>query len=152
MKTNFINRNLISALLCATALGCFAGPLVYAPVNPTFGGNPGNASGLLANANAQNIYTAPVATGPALTPLQKFNQSLLNSVLSKLNSKLLGELFNSDGTLTVGSTIQSGNYEIKVTLADQATCNCPVGSVVLTTRDVTIAGSETSIIVGSQTN
>jgi curli production assembly/transport component CsgF len=135
-----------------TALSCLAGPLVYTPVNPTFGGNPNNAPGLLAIANAQNTFTAPVVTAPVKTALQKFNDSLLNSVLSKINSAYMKDLFNSDGTLTVGSIIQSGNFEIKVTLADQATCNCPVGSVVLTTRDVTIPGSEASIIVGSLTN
>lgn len=152
MTTPFFTRQLLPLVLCLVSLTCSADQLVYTPVNPTFGGNPNNAAGLLAIANAQNDYKAPVAPSTSstpLTPLQKFNQTLLNSVLSKLNSKLLGDLFTPDGNLTVGSTILAGNYEIKVTLADQATCNCPVGALLLTTRDVTIPGSVTSVVIGS---
>ena len=150
MKTLLLTRRLLSFVLCLATLTCAADQLIYTPVNPTFGGNPNNAPGLLAIANAQNDYKAPVPEVVVLTPLQKFNQSLLNSVLARLNTKLLGDLFSGDkGSLAVGSTIQSGNYEVKVTLADQATCNCPAGSLLLTTRDVTIPGSATSIVVGS---
>ena len=149
MKPISVKHELLGLALCLASLGCAADQLVYTPVNPTFGGNPNNASGLLAIANAQNDFKAPVVAAAQLTPLQKFNQSLLNSVLNKLNSNLLGNLFNSDGTLIAGNVIRSGNYEIAVTTADQATCGCPVGSLTLTTRDVTIPGSSTSIIIGS---
>ena len=150
MKILFLTHKLVLFALCLASLSCAADQLIYTPVNPTFGGNPNNAPGLLAIANAQNDFKAPVPEVVVLTPLQKFNQSLLNSVLSRLNTKLLGELFSGDnGSLAVGSTIQSGNYEIKVSLADQTTCGCPVGSLLLTTRDVTIPGSGTSIVVGA---
>jgi curli production assembly/transport component CsgF len=151
MKPLLHHLRLLPLALCLVSLGCAADQLVYTPVNPTFGGNPNNAAGLLAIANAQNDYKAPVADTTALTPLQKFNQTLLNSVLGKLNTNLLGDLFNKDGSLSAGNEIRSGNYQITIASASTADCGgtCPTGSLVLITQDVTIPGSSTRIVIGS---
>lgn len=45
-----------AALLCASPV--LSEDLVYTPVNPAFGGNPGNTSHLMATANAQRDATA----------------------------------------------------------------------------------------------
>ena len=45
-------------LLGATQAG--ATELVYYPINPSFGGNPNNAPGLMSIAQAQNGFKAPV--------------------------------------------------------------------------------------------
>lgn len=94
-------------LLSAFAIACAlqAGPscateLVYTPINPTFGGNPNNAPGLLAQANAQNKYKAPVKSD-----LDAFNDNLQKAILSRLSSQALTNLFGK------GSTLAPGNYD-----------------------------------------
>ena len=94
---------LVSAFAIACALQ--AGPscateLVYTPINPTFGGNPNNAPGLLAQANAQNKYKAPVKSD-----LDAFNDNLQKAILSRLSSQALTSLFGK------GSTLAPGNYD-----------------------------------------
>jgi curli production assembly/transport component CsgF len=140
------------ALLMLASFSCHADQLIYTPVNPTFGGNPNNAAGLLAIANAQNSTKAPTTpTTPTAkqTPLEKFNAALLNAVLARVNTNLVNDLVKANGDLIENSKIQSGNYEISVVKGDASTCNGVVGCLVLQTRDVTIPGSSTSIVVGT---
>jgi len=154
MTKKSIARILLPILLVVGSLPATADQLVYTPVNPTFGGNPNNASGLMAIANAQNDFKAPAIVSPktpALTPLERFNQNLLNAILAKLNNTSVNNLFDSNGNLTVGNTIRSGNYQISVDQATTADCGgpCPAGSVVLVTQDVSIPGSATRIVIGT---
>lgn len=89
--------------------GVSATELVYAPVNPTFGGNPNNAPGLLANAQAQNHFKAPVNSA-----LQNFNNNLQNAILSRLSSQALLLMFGKNSALVPGD-YDTANYAIKVT-------------------------------------
>ena len=87
---------LVSAFAIACALQ--AGPscateLVYTPINPSFGGNPNNAPGLLAQANAQNKFKAPVKSD-----LDAFNDNLQKAILSRLSSQALTNLFGKGST------------------------------------------------------
>ena len=85
--------------------------MVYAPVNPSFGGNPNNAPGLMSIAQAQNGFTAP-----ALTPIQSFNLSLQRAILSRLTSQTLTTMFGADNTLSpTVKDIQTVGYSIKIT-------------------------------------
>ncbi|MBC7156547.1 MAG: hypothetical protein H5U20_03415, partial [Rhodobacteraceae bacterium] len=45
-------------VVVVAAAPAIAGDLVYQPVNPSFGGNPGNSGHLLSIANAQRRATA----------------------------------------------------------------------------------------------
>jgi len=107
----FLDRCVRVACLLALSLSApaWATELVYTPVNPSFGGNPTNASGLLSVAQAQNHTRAPVAS-----PLQTFNDNLQRSILSRLSSEALSSLFGKDATLSPG-TYQLAGYTITVT-------------------------------------
>lgn len=107
-----LRRRLVSAFAIACAV--LAGPahatdLVYTPINPLFGGNPNNAPGLLAQANAQNHYKAPVKSG-----LQSFNDNLQQAILSRLSSQALTNLFGKNSNLVPGN-YDTGAYTITVT-------------------------------------
>jgi len=82
--------------------------MVYAPVNPTFGGNPNNAPGLMSMAQAQNGFKAPVDS-----PIEAFNLSLQRSILSRLTSQSLNTMFGSSNKLVAGSYDTVG-YTIQV--------------------------------------
>ena len=94
------------ALACGEAL---ASELVYYPINPSFGGNPNNASGLLSVAQAQNPYKAPTAS-----PLQTFNDNLQRAIFSRLSSDAMTALFGKNSGLVPGS-YETAGFTIKVT-------------------------------------
>ncbi len=126
----------MGGLWCSLSAG--AGELVYTPVNPTFGGNPANASGLLANAQAQNDFKAP---STSKTALEKFTAQLESAVLSRLTSTAVSSIFDADGKLLEGNTVTAGNYVIAIT--KDAT-----GNLVMNTTDKT-TGATTVIVVGN---
>ena len=81
-------------LIFALSSSALASDLVYQPVNPNFGGNPLNANGLMANAQAQN--TTKDTSASAYTPksaLERFAES----IQSRAFSTLFNNAFN-DGT------------------------------------------------------
>jgi len=119
-----------------------ASELRYIPVNPTFGGNPLNASGLQANASAQNDTKAPVA--PAQTALQKFTANIESAIISKLQTAAINGLFDAKGNFNpeMGTNIKAGNFQIQIT-TDPAT-----GGLTLVTTDVT-SGQSTSININA---
>ncbi len=139
-----IIRRTLPVLGCAVllALPASASELVYTPVNPTFGGNPANASGLQANAVSQNNYKAPVVTKAPLTALEKFNNQVQAALLSRVKGEALDGLFDSMGNLRDGGTVTFANYVISIT-KDKS------GNLILTTEDKTIPGSLTTITVGN---
>jgi len=102
-------------LAVATQIGLQASELRYVPVNPTFGGNPLNSTGLQANASAQNQTKAPeVPKAPVPTALEKFTDSIQAAILSKVQSTTLTALFDKNG-LVPGKEYPAGNFTIKVT-------------------------------------
>ena len=115
--------------LSLLSLGVTASELRYYPVNPTFGGNPLNATGLQANASAQNDYKAPAA--PAQTALQKFTANIESAIISKLQTAAINGLFDAKGNFNpeMGTNIKAGNFQIQIT-TDPAT-----GGLTLVTTD-----------------
>jgi curli production assembly/transport component CsgF len=104
-----------------------AGTLVYAPTNPSFGGNPLNGSYLFNNAQVQNQFTqsptGSAAGSAALTPGQIFAQQLTSQLYSSLANKItqaiFGENASTSGTFTFeGTTITyaqvGGNINISI--------------------------------------
>ena len=73
---------------CAFAGGVQASELVYTPINPTFGGNPLNASQLQYTASAQKPN--PPASTKAST-----QQSTAQQFLQMLQSQLYASLANA---------------------------------------------------------
>lgn len=82
--------------------GARGSELVYQPVNPSFGGYPGNGEYLLNHAQAQND------THPKLQPtdpLTTFKNNLDSRILSYLSSKLVQDAFGD-------TTLQPGHYVV----------------------------------------
>jgi len=115
-------RPLVVCLALMEAGQASATDLVYVPLNPSFGGNPNNASGLLAIAQSQNGYKAPTNS-----PLQNFNNSLQQAILSRLTSQSLATIFGKSSTLVPGSYDTSA-YTITITDSGN-------GTLTIATRD-----------------
>jgi curli production assembly/transport component CsgF len=95
-----------------------ANPLVYTPVNPTFGGNPLNGAYLLNRAQAQDRFKDPDAASPfnPLSPqsqLEQFNSSLQQAVLSRISSAVSSSVVGPDGRLIPG-TVETQNFTISI--------------------------------------
>jgi curli production assembly/transport component CsgF len=105
------------ALVFAFSVACWAGGMVYTPINPAFGGNPNNGVFLLNEAAAQNNKTNPNALSPnafqQLTPLQQFNQSLQSAILNRIASAITGGVVDSNGKLIPG-IIQTSSFTITI--------------------------------------
>jgi curli production assembly/transport component CsgF len=111
-----ISRIVVCGLALASGF-TYATELVYAPVNPNFGGSPNNAPGLLANASASNKHGLQAGLGGSLlnqTPLQQFNQTLERMVLSQLAAAASSKLMGQNGKLIAG-TFTTENFIITVT-------------------------------------
>ncbi len=83
---------------CAFAGGVQASELVYTPINPTFGGNPLNASQL------QYTATAQKPSQPTSTTTQ---QSTEQQFLQMLQSQLYASLANAVSTAITGTNAQA---------------------------------------------
>ena len=105
-----------------------ASPLVYTPVNPSFGGNPNNGPVLMNSAQTQNKTKDPEveaakaqaaaasgATGTSVssTLLQHFNQSLQRTILSRLSISATNSLIGNNGNLVPG-TVDTGDFLIQI--------------------------------------
>lgn len=108
----------------------FASPLVYTPVNPSFGGNPLNGSILLNEAQAQNHTSAPTNSLTTADRLNAFNQALENAVLNRVSSSVIQKIVSATGQLLPGTiettdftvTVKDlGNGLVSVTTVDKAT-------------------------------
>lgn len=136
-------RALLLALLSQTG-ALHATEMVYAPVNPSFGGNALNGSVLLNAAQAQNKHTDPKSgtaggIGAQQTPLQQFNEILERAVLNRLVSAATGNVMGADGKLQPG-TVSTGNFTIEIT-------DLGGGLLMVKTTDK-VTGASTSFQVG----
>ncbi len=128
-------------MLCLCAASSQAGELVYVPTNPTFGGNPNNASGLMAAASAQNDYKAPVAPKTTQTALEKFTAAVQTRLLSRLTADTVDALYPTDGNPNFDTPVTVGNFTVTLKEGDN-------NSVIMVTTDIT-TGKTTEIMVGS---
>jgi curli production assembly/transport component CsgF len=84
-----------------------ASELVYQPLNPSFGGNPFNASWMIQQAEAQNTFTEARSTTSSYSrdPLDTFSENLNRQILSRLSSQLARSAFGED-------SLEPGHYEL----------------------------------------
>lgn len=115
-----------------------AANLVYMPVNPMFGGNPGNGPNLMGIATAQNGFKAPKA--PAITPLQRFQNSLQQAILNQLSTQIKDTTFGTNGTTITPGTYDAGNYTVTIVSGFDASNN-PI--LTITTTDKTNGATAT---------
>lgn len=121
MITNTTLRLALTMVLLISPLLTNASELIYTPVNPAFGGFPGNGSVLLNNANAQNDYKDPDAYDPFSSldlnkdPLDGFKETLNRQVLSLIANKIVQEAFGTDTGIGTGGSYTYEYFEITIT-------------------------------------
>lgn len=143
MKKTCVRSMVAAALLCVAAGEAGATELVYAPVNPAFGGSPLNGSVLLNTAQVTNKHKDPAATAHAAagkaSPLQQFTDLLERSILGQLASAATSGIMGAGGKLQPGS-VETGNFRIDIVDAGG-------GVLTITTTDK-VTGATTSFQVG----
>jgi curli production assembly/transport component CsgF len=92
-------------LLAASMTSVSAGELVYQPINPSFGGYPGNSSHLLGIASAIDQYKDPSAKdfgfGTSATSQQdEFSRIIRSSVLSRVASEISNRIYGENAVDT----------------------------------------------------
>jgi curli production assembly/transport component CsgF len=107
-----------ACLLALLAAGAYANPLVYTPVNPTFGGSPLNGQYLLNRAQAQDRSRDPDAASPfnplsSQSQLDQFNNALQQAVLSRISAAVSSSIVGPDGRLVPG-TVETQNFHITI--------------------------------------
>ena len=126
--------------LLVPLLSAEASELVYQPVNPSFGGNPYNASWLMQQAEAQNTYTAPQEdyySRYSQDALENFKESLNRQVLNQFASQLTRNAFGENNLLEPGR-YELGDYVINVTPG--------ADGIQVNIYDI-VTGNETNIVV-----
>ena len=111
-------KQIVAVVLAMLAGLAHANPLVYTPVNPTFGGSPLNGPYLLNRAQAQDDHKDPAASS-ALNPLssqsqlEQFNSALQQAVLSRVSAAVSSSIIGADGKLIPG-TVETQNFMITI--------------------------------------
>lgn len=106
-----------------------AAELVYHPINPNFGGNASTGTFLMNQADGQNKTHAPVVvtpTTPSKTPIEQFKANLQSGILSRLSTTTQSNLFDSNGNIKLGSTLNfdlNGDGQIFSVQVDAAPVN-----------------------------
>lgn len=105
-------------LFLAGASPAWATELVYYPINPSFGGSPLNAPGLLNSALATNKHKDSALDEDiyginAQSPLQNFNDILERSVLNRLATAVSSRILGEDGLFKPGR-LETDNFTIDV--------------------------------------
>lgn len=101
---------LSATLLSAVSISASASELVYTPINPTFGGNPLNATQLQAVATAQkpnapsSTSTSSTTTSASQQFLQTLQSQLYASIASSVSTAITGTNAQQSGKVTLGST------------------------------------------------
>jgi curli production assembly/transport component CsgF len=132
MKRAPVLATLIAFALFGGSMPTRAGPLVYAPVNPTFGGNPLNGAFLEYEAGSNNRYlTNPNIsnTGEVLTAqqqvIQNLQQAAVNAVLSEVAQQIsIGLQGGGSGSYNVAGELinfQTVGNVINIQLTDATT-------------------------------
>lgn len=87
--------------------------MVYQPLNPAFGGNPGNYGWLLNSANTQNLHEETRESGFQRDPLADFQNSLQRQVLSQLTRDIVRREFG-EGEAIEEQRFEFGEFNIEV--------------------------------------
>ena len=125
---------------------------VYAPINPSFGGNPFNSSHLLGIANAQNKYKDPSTSSANNSQANIFASELQSRLLSALSSQITDAIFGQNaqqsGTVTFGDQTIAWNRGLdEVTLTITNNANGQVTTIQVPTI-INVTGGGTSLTGG----
>lgn len=128
---------LLAGVVLLSGLQAWGSELRYVPVNPSFGGNPNNASWLQSAANAQNDFKAPEKSAK-----DKFSDSLQSAIITKLQSAIINGtdgLFNANGDLVMDKSVTIGNFTVKAQKSND-------NKLTITTHDNT-TGQDTTVVI-----
>lgn len=87
--------------------------MVWRPLNPAFGGNPGNYGWMLNSANTQNLHEETRESGFQRDPLADFQNSLQRQVLSQLTRDIVRREFG-EGEALEEQRFEFGEFNIEV--------------------------------------
>lgn len=87
--------------------------MVWRPLNPAFGGNPGNYGWMLNSANTQNLHEETRESGFQRDPLADFQNSLQRQVLSQLTRDIIRREFG-EGEALEEQRFEFGEFNIEV--------------------------------------
>ena len=109
-----MKQSVLSGLMIMLPILVNAGPLVYYPINPSFGGNPGYGAVLLNEAQVQDQHKAPVVTKAPVTALDTFNKRLQTALINRLSSNIISSVVNGTGKVEAGTT-ETTDFIIEIT-------------------------------------
>ncbi len=121
---------LVASACLIAPLTAQASQITYTPIDPSFGGNPGNSSHLLAIANAQNNYSAPATPASTATQTQasQFLQQLQSRFVSALAANVTDAIFGANpqdhGQIVFGDqtiTFDRGLDAVSINILDSTT-------------------------------
>lgn len=140
-----ITRYVTAALTVTLALAAthaVASPLVYTPVNPSFGGDALNGNWLLNSAQITNKHKDPESDRfgyQERSPFEDFNDQLERAVLSRLASAASSQFVDPNTGKFIPGTFETGNFVIDI-------IDLGGGALSITTRD-SITGASTTFKV-----
>jgi len=91
----------------------YAGPLIYTPTNPSFGGNPAYGSILLGEAQVQDQNKAPVEPKNVDSALDTFNKRLQTALINRLTSNVISSVVNGSGKIGEG-TVETTDFKVDI--------------------------------------
>ncbi|CAM4102241.1 curli assembly protein CsgF [Pseudoalteromonas byunsanensis] len=92
----------------------YASELVYTPINPSFGGNPLNASMLMNKAQAQNKHKAHVEPKSYAEKMQEsLERAYINRIVREVTDLAFGES-SDENVFGQDSVFTSGDYQIQL--------------------------------------
>lgn len=116
-RIGIITITCLAAIFFLNISTAAAQEMVYRPLNPAFGGNPGNYGWLLNSANTQNLHEATRESGFQRDPLADFQNSLQRQVLSQLTRDIVRREFG-EGEALEEQRFEFGEFNIEVTPGD----------------------------------
>ena len=119
-------RLLIACQLCLLSGTAMATELVFHFTNPNFGGNAGNGTFLMNQADVQNSFKAPPVATKAKTQIETFKDNLQRSILNHLATSTTADLFDTNGNIKLGTDLNfdlnnDGQSDFSVKVSDMAT-------------------------------
>ncbi|MEI7840645.1 MAG: curli assembly protein CsgF [Methylococcaceae bacterium] len=119
-------RLLIACQLLLLSGAVMATELVFHFTNPNFGGNVGNGTFLMNQADALNSFKAPVVVTTAKTQIETFKDNLQRAILNHLATSTTDGLFDTNGNVKLGTDLNfdlnnDGQSDFSVKVGDTAT-------------------------------
>ncbi|MEL0631151.1 curli assembly protein CsgF [Pseudoalteromonas carrageenovora] len=125
-----IMKKIILTIITTFSFCASATEIIYTPINPSFGGNPLNATMLLSKAQAQNKHKAPtVEKGYAEQFQETLERTYLNQMVREITDMAFGEdvensIFDQD------SIFMSGDYQIEVITSTTDTITVKITNII----------------------